>query len=106
WPVAVLGGCRAFGVTTTAFTLVPIPLVVAYPLVIGALLAALRLLATTSKDDTAARQEHTAIPSWDLSARMILATGLVLLLTGIASALGPRLTAISPPQAARLELRR
>ena len=36
-------------------------------------------------------------PRWDLPARMVLATTLVLLLTGIAPALGPHLTGLLSP---------
>jgi hypothetical protein len=97
WVAAVLGGCFAFLATTAVLTLVPVPLVVTYPLVIGALLASLRLLPKRSQDGAAARDVHTAIPSWDLPARMVVATALVLLLTGIASTLGPRLTGLIAP---------
>src|SRR4029077_2644700 len=37
------------------------------------------------------------LPRWDLAARMVVATGFVLLLTGVAPALGPRLTGLLAP---------
>ena len=41
---------------------------------------------------------HTiAAPRWDLPARMILATGLVIVLTATASSLGPHLTGLLTP---------
>jgi len=56
----------------------------------GALLAALRVMPARGVDV----DEMAAAPRWDLPARAIVATGLVLTLTGIAPLLGPRASGI------------
>jgi hypothetical protein len=40
---------------------------------------------------------RVAFPAWDLPARMVVATGLVVLLTGVAPLLGPRLAGLLAP---------
>src|SRR5688572_16984702 len=57
------------------------------------LAGAIRLLPTTPPIRAATQR----LPPWDLPARMILATAIVLLLTGVAPALGPHLTGLLSP---------
>lgn len=89
WLLALSAGCLAFGAATLALqrvTLPPVPLFVA---VIGALAAAIRLMPRTAWAAPAA-----SAPRWDIPARMALAVALVLLITGVAPTLGPRLSGL------------
>ena len=63
-------------------------------MVIVALVVALRLLPAAAERTAAA---VSPLPRWDLPARMVVATGFVLLLTGVAPTLGPRLTGLLAP---------
>ena len=103
WVWAVLGGSLAFIGATAALqgvSLAPVPLCM-----IGliALVATLYLLPTKRRGgrgeraSTAATPTTASIPRWDLPARMLVATGFVVLLTGIAPALGPHLTGLIAP---------
>ncbi len=49
------------------------------------------------KDTIAFAAKTVSPPRWDLPARMVLATTFILLLTGLASALGPHLTGLIAP---------
>lgn len=94
WLLPVLGSCAAFALCTAVLRHVALPLPAMAAVVAAGLVAALRLMP--------ARRNPGAVsvatpPRWDLPARMGIATGFVLLLTGIASALGPRLTGLLSP---------
>lgn len=60
---------------------------------VASLLATHRLLPTLSSAPSEARP----LPWWDIPARMAVTTGFVVLLTGVASHLGPRLTGLLTP---------
>ena len=94
WPGALLGGGLAFALATAALDRLTLPLIPSFLMVIAALVVALRLL-----PGAAGRTGPTTspLPRWDLPARMVVATGFVLLLTGVAPALGPRLTGLLAP---------
>jgi hypothetical protein len=101
WLAARLGsaastaaGTLAFIVSTIALQRVTLPLAPLFALVALALLAALLLMPRARR---AARAPAPAPPAWDIPARMVVATAFVLLLTGIAPALGPRLTGLLSP---------
>ncbi len=92
WPVAVfLSG--AIHLTLTFFlqkvTFAPIPLFFA---IILLLVVTLRSLPRMPEGDQ--QQEQLPLPGWDLPARMIVATTVVLSLTGFSTLLGPRLTGL------------
>ena len=103
---AVLGGSLAFIGATAALqgvSLAPVPLCM---IGLVALVATLYLLPTkrrggrderSERASTAATPTAASIPRWDLPARMLIATGFVVLLTGIAPALGPHLTGLIAP---------
>jgi uncharacterized membrane protein (GlpM family) len=89
WPLAFAGGTAAFALTglvlqRLALRLVPLTIVVA----VGLLLA---LLAMPHGEET---RRPGPPPRWDIPARMIVATALVLSLTAAAATLGPRLSGL------------
>ncbi len=94
WPIALGLACLAFAASTAALepvALHPIPL---FAVVIAALLCALRTMPAPSAME---RAPGTEAPPWDIPARMVVATAFVLLLTGVASGLGPHLTGLLAP---------
>ncbi len=93
WPLALLAGSGAFALAAlgaqrladqAAPSGAPLSLLLA---ALAALTLALRLLPT--RPEPALRAEP---PGWDLPARLVVATALVLLVTGLAPMLGPRLS--------------
>ena len=92
WAVATLAGCAAFALATLGFQRVSLPALPAFALVTASLIFALILMPTTRP--VADRAPPSA---WDLPLRVVVATGLVLLLTGIAPAIGAHLTGLLSP---------
>jgi len=89
WPLTFLAGTAGFAVAGFAMqSLAPAPIVLVL-MVIGALLLALRLLPRFTGISGAVRPR-----SWDLPARMVTATLLVLALTAAADWLGPQLSGL------------
>ena len=89
WPLAFAGSTAAFAVTglvlqRLALRLGPLTGVVAVGL-------AFALLAMPPGEET---RRPTPLPPWDIPARMIVATALVLSLTAAAATLGPRLSGL------------
>jgi hypothetical protein len=93
WPLAVVGGCAAFALATVALAAVRPGLPVLAAVVLVSLLGAWRLMPA----DRAETAVVTPPPAWDLPARMTIATAFVVVLTGLAGALGPRLTGLLAP---------
>ena len=89
WPVALGSGCLAFGAATLALQHVALALVWLFPAVILALALAFRLMPRGGEPRGGA-----PLPRWDIPARMAVTTALVLGLTGLAQALGPRLAGL------------
>lgn len=94
WPGALLGGGLAFALATVVLERLPLPLLPSFLMVIAGLVVALRLMPGEGARTGAAVRP---LPRWDLPARMVVATGFVLLLTGVAPALGPKLTGLLAP---------
>lgn len=94
WPLTLAAGSLAFGVATIALQYLSLPLAPLYLLVIAALALGLSLLPGPAKTPV---QALSPPPRWDIPARMVVATAFVLLLTGLAPALGPRLTGLLAP---------
>ena len=92
--VGVGAGAAAFALSTAVLQRVTLPLFPLVVLVMIALCAALRLMPPPEGEPRAAAQ---ILPAWDIPARMVVATVFVLLLTGIAPALGPRLSGLLAP---------
>jgi hypothetical protein len=94
WPVALAGASGAFVAATAALEGLLLPAVALFGLAALGLAVALVVLprAGGGAANSVARR-----PSWDLPARMALATVFVLALTGAAPLLGPRLTGLIAP---------
>ena len=93
WPLTLLASCLAFAVSTAVLRYLTLPLLPLFVTVIASLLWALHLMPGGAGPAPAA----APLPRWDIPARMAVATAFVLLLTGVAPALGPRLTGLLAP---------
>jgi hypothetical protein len=89
WPVGLAGGTVAFGAATVALQRVTLPLTGLFAGVVGIL--ALTIWITPRRS---APPASVPAPRWDLPARMVVATVLVLVLTAVAPRLGPRLSGL------------
>lgn len=89
WPVGLAGGTLAFAAATVGLQRVTLPLAVLFAAVVAILALTIWIMPRRS-----APPVSTPAPRWDLPARMVVATALVLLLTGIAPRLGPRLSGL------------
>jgi hypothetical protein len=94
WPIAVGAGSLAFTVSTAALQSLSLPLLWLFTAVVASLIVALHVMPSAVPEP---RPVALAAPRWDLGARMVVATVFVLLLTGVAPALGPRLTGLLAP---------
>jgi hypothetical protein len=93
WPTATAAGCALFALATLGFQRVSLPALPAFGLVTASLILALVLMPRRSPRHRA----DTPPPRWDLPLRIVVATGLVLLLTGIAPAIGAHLSGLLSP---------
>jgi len=94
WPLALAAGCLAFALSTLALRWLPLSLAPLAVVAVVALLACRRLMPAAPPARSTA---GAPLPWWDIPARMIVTTGFVLLLTGVALHLGPRLTGLLTP---------
>jgi hypothetical protein len=92
---AVAASSLAFALSTAALRHLALPLPPLVAVVVAALLLALRLMPEGAEKTP--RAATAPPPRWDIPARMAVATVFVLLLTGVAPALGPRLTGLLAP---------
>jgi hypothetical protein len=93
WPGALLAGSVGFAVVTALLLPLTLPVLAVALILPIVLVLALRLVPAQSLVGV-----PTAVPPWwDLPARMTVATALVLILTGIAPALGARLAGLLAP---------
>lgn len=88
WAVALLAGALGFAAASVALQRVTLALVPLLALVIGAIVVALVFMPRDFKSARPGRR-----PRWDIPARFVVTTAIVLLLTGLATVLGPSLTA-------------
>lgn len=95
--LALLAACLAFGLATAALLPIMLPIPALALLIAGVLMLALALMPHPSRALTDDVQDSLPLPSWDLPARMVVATAFVLLLTSLASGLGPRLAGLLAP---------
>jgi hypothetical protein len=89
WMAALVGGSLGFAGATVLLQLTTLGFVPLLALVVTTLAAALCLM---PRDSSHARP--AAPPSWDIPARLVVTTAIVLTLTGLAAALGPSLTGL------------
>jgi hypothetical protein len=90
WPVALIGSLLAYFAVTLLLQNVSIPLWPLFGLVILAIVAGMVLLPRAGETTTAESQPGR----WDIPGRILLGTSFILLVTGIAPFIGPRLTGL------------
>jgi hypothetical protein len=90
WPAAITGSLLLFAGSTLLMENVSIPLL---PLFCGVLAAILFGLCAMPRE-TFVEKEPAQPGRWDLPARIILSTSIILFLTGSAAWIGPRLTGL------------
>ena len=93
WPVAAVAGGGVFALATLGFQRVRLPALPAFALVTASLVLAAVLMPHRETH----QPDHAPPPRWDLPLRIGVATGLVLLLTGIAPAIGAHLGGLLSP---------
>lgn len=89
WAVPLVAGSLAFALAGVVLQHVTVALLPLLSLVVGALVVALRFMPRDAASPRLARR-----PAWDIPARVVVTTAIVLLLTGLATALGPSLTGL------------
>jgi hypothetical protein len=89
WPVALAAACIAFAATAVTLQRLTVPIIVLAAIVFVALAIALRLM-PRGFETVGTRPP----PRWDLPARMVIATLLVVFITEAAPVLGPRLSGV------------
>jgi hypothetical protein len=94
WLLAAAGSTLVFAGLTAALRPLPLPAGPLFLATIPVIVLALRVLPASGGAEPGA---PAALPRWDLPARIAVATGFVVLLTGVAPALGPRLTGLLAP---------
>jgi len=92
WPMATAAGCGVFALSTIGFQRVSLPALPAFALVTASL-----ILATILMPQSRPADRRAPASGWDLPLRIVVATGLVLLLTGIAPTIGAHLTGLLSP---------
>ena len=89
WAMPLVAGSLAFALASVALQLVTLTLLPLLALVVGALVVALLFMPRDADRPRPAQR-----PRWDIPARIVVTTTIVLLLTGLATALGPSLTGL------------
>jgi hypothetical protein len=90
WPVSVACGFAAFGTTALAMQpVLPAPAIVVFAVVAAAMVICLALAVPAPAGSDAA-----PAPAWDIPARMVVGTGIVLAITAAAETLGPSLSGL------------
>jgi len=93
WSWALAAGVVAFTLSTLALGHLPLSLGPVAGLAVVSLLVSRRLMPAL----TTAPRGSAPLPWWDIPARMLVTTAFVVLLTGAATHLGPRLTGLLTP---------
>ncbi len=89
WYVALLGSFTVFAISTTLLQHVTFPLVPLFLIVCAAIVLGLRLMPGGDAEPGEAK-----LGKWDIPSRILIGTSFILLITGSASFLGPRLTGL------------
>jgi hypothetical protein len=90
WPVSVACGFAAFGTTALAMQ----PVLAAPAIVIFGVVAAAMVLCLALAVPAPAGNDAAPAPAWDIPARMVVGTGIVLAITAAAETLGPSLSGL------------
>ena len=94
WLPTLVASILSFAVITAALQQLNIPLVLLYLCVFLAFTLAIRLLPNTTQPVV---PSETLPARWDIPLRMLIATIFVVVITGLASDFGPRLTGLLSP---------
>jgi hypothetical protein len=89
WYVALLGSFTIFAISTTLLQNITFPLVPIFLIVCAAISLGLRLMPQGDSEQGEAKPGK-----WDIPFRILIGTSFILLITGSASFLGPRLTGL------------
>jgi hypothetical protein len=89
WPATLVASWAAFAAATWALDGVEPPVEIALPLVLGCF-----ALAYVALPRSRAHADASVTPRWDLALRVVATAAFVLALTGVAGALGPRLSGL------------
>jgi hypothetical protein len=89
WYVALLGSFTVFAVITTLLQNITLPLIPIFLIVCAGITLALRLMPNDEVEEG-----ETKLGTWDIPSRILIGTSFILLITGSASFLGPRLTGL------------
>ena len=92
WPISLAGCCLSYFVISALLDLISVPLIYTY-VVVFLFLVLLHYMFPSGTLETVTRDP----PRWEIPARMIAATSVVLLITGVAAVLGPRLSGLFTP---------
>lgn len=91
WPITLAISSAMFLTTTFILQQQTFALLPLFLSIVGLLVIALRLM---PPDEVSAPPKPIALPWWDLPARMLVVTGLILFLTSFSEVLGARLTGL------------
>jgi hypothetical protein len=89
WYVALAGGFVVFAISTTLLQNISLPLIPIFLIVCAAIVVGLRLM-----PNDAVEAGETKLGKWDIPSRILIGTSFILLITGSASFIGPRLTGL------------
>jgi hypothetical protein len=89
WYVALAGSFTIFAISTILLQYVTLPLVPIFLIVWAAIVLALRLMPNDEVEEG-----ETKLGKWDIPSRILIGTSFILLITGSASYIGPRLTGL------------
>jgi len=89
WHIALTGSFLVFAIITILLQNVTLPLISMFLIVCAAITLALRLM-----PNEAVETGETKLGTWDIPSRILIGTTFILLITGSASFIGPRLTGL------------
>ena len=89
WYTALIGSFTVFAITTTLLQHIPVPLIPIFIIVFVAIALALRLMPNDEVEEG-----EIKLGRWDIPSRILIGTTFILLITGSASVLGPRLAGL------------
>lgn len=89
WYVALSGSFTVFALSTTLLQHITLPLIPIFLIVCAGITLALRFMPNDEVEEGQAK-----LGTWDIPSRILIGTSFILLITGSASWLGPRLTGL------------
>ena len=89
WYIAFTGSVLVFAISTTILQNVTLPLIPIFLIVCAAIFLGLRLM-----PNEVVEPGETKLGTWDIPSRILIGTTFILLITGSASFIGPRLTGL------------